>query len=349
MLRKLKSLLETISDEELAIDPNTPTDQLKNILRRNRVNPDITRAIAQNPNTDFPSLISLQPKHAQEVDTNPALDLHLFTDPDLYHEHDLPELNKVSNHKIIDFFSRHSAPEVRRSVASNKHTSPQTLDTLAYPDQDEHVLDGLVQNHTNVMASTLDKIASHPNSYFRAKVAEHPNVSLQTLLKLKDDPDMSVLVRVIKNHKIPEEIMNEMYEKSLQRPGAEKDVLHWNLAHNENISSYLLHKLTNTYSDDVLSAIGEHKNATIETLQKVVKKGDDDVRRTVADNKSVHMTPELLDDLSNHHVQRVLYAVACNPKTSDQTLQKIVNKHPRTSAYFKAEHRLSGESAYDEE
>ncbi|MFN8671089.1 MAG: hypothetical protein U0457_03275 [Candidatus Sericytochromatia bacterium] len=214
-----------------------------------------------------------------------------------------PQPKPVYYDPNLDLLANSNDWKVRKSVALNPNTSPQTLLKLSN-DFDSDVKAAVSNNPmlTNpyTPSEALTTLANSGEWKVRKAVAQHPNTSAQTLLKLGNDFDSDVKSAVSNNPKL-----TNPYTKS------------------EDLSL-----LASAGEWKIRKAVAQHPNTSAQTLLKLSNDFDSDVKAAVSNSpifRSLATRPTDLDLLAGSGDWKVRKAVAQHPNTSTQTLYRLSN------------------------
>lgn len=186
--------------ELLNIVSNTSTSSLELQRLLGYKHPKINACIAANPNTHPDTLVALYIDFPREVENNPALFLLTLEDPRFIYDlltitAKTLEAKKQQNKfpKILGSFLEHAIkhPDYSLRTFLAKTTSDSiVLDNLSN-DSDSYVLNYVASNkHTST--ETLTKLSKEEVDYVAMAVAKNKNTPVPVLQQLTEHPNYSV-------------------------------------------------------------------------------------------------------------------------------------------------------------
>lgn len=194
-----------------ALDPATPPALLD--ARSRSPHAAVRRSVAANPGSPPGVLLRLAVEFPQEVIDNPALRLHLLSDPGLFASLPLRTveivLQKAEVPEILLLaLLAHPSGQVRVAVASSLRIPPELLDRLA-SDPDDHVRRAAAANPLTPPGAVerLSRDASWP---LRAAVAGRPGASASLLGALASDACSDVRMAAACNPSTPSGVLERL-------------------------------------------------------------------------------------------------------------------------------------------
>jgi Leucine rich repeat variant len=222
---------------------------------------------------------------------------------------------------------------VRLAVAQNPSTPHNTLLKLA-EDPDFKIQLAVARNPSS-SATLLDLLVKHPeNSPIHTAVAEHPNTSTKTLLKL-----LPIYKRtIIQRNTLPTSFLEVILNETAQNKEILKDYeLCSLLLKKNNIPGYILSRLQGLVENNInyLADIAKHPQVLVDTLEKLAKIPHTWVKLVVAQNSK---TPDairiqLFEELSLSTEEIILEAVASDLNTPIYILEKIAEQESQQNKF----------------
>ncbi|BAZ41816.1 leucine rich repeat variant [Calothrix sp. NIES-4101] len=299
---------------EEALDENTPTERLREIVRKG--NKTIRNAVARNPNTPPDILIECFYEFPNHVLNNPALELILLENPNFLNE--LVSNNPfVFNDELPLFFvewaSRHPKESIRESVATSIQTPFHILAYLA-ADVDEDVRYKVAENHKTPSYS-LAQLAVDNSYKIRIAVAENITTTSETLEKLAQDEDENVRSKVAANERTPLETLEMLARDKC-------GMVRMASVENPCLSSESLETIFNSLIALDMNIIQQIK-LPLTFVDLAINHSNANIRLAVAAN---HYTPQnFLAKLVSDEVTEIRLTVAKNPNTSKSTLKILIH------------------------
>jgi hypothetical protein len=193
---------------------------------------------------------------------------------------------------------------VRRAVAENPNTNPETLAMLA-EDGDKAVPEAVAKN-PNTPLALLIALSGDEEPWVRRAVAENPNTNPETLAMLAEDGDEGVRSSVAENPNTNPETLAMLAEDG-------DYFVRSSVAENPNTNPETLAMLA---EDGWTSTVAENPNTNPETLAMLAQDEDEEVRSSVAENPNTN--PETLAMLAQDEDEEVRSAAVENPNTSPE-------------------------------
>ncbi|MEM7715367.1 MAG: HEAT repeat domain-containing protein [Cyanobacteria bacterium P01_A01_bin.68] len=246
--------------------PNRSVDMLKSAFPGN--NNDVLRIIARNPNTPTEALEILARREFANPTPEPNLILPPTQDDSLvqslaYNPNLTPEilstLTQDSSVDVRKILVRHpnlteelwlrlaedEAVSVRETVANSNQAPVNVLELLA-SDQETEVRIKVAGN-SNTPSTVLEKLAGNEKSQVRTAVASNQNLSTTILEQLANDEKIEVRRAVAKNPNTPENIRESLRDLVLQ-PNSRQTI--------STLSS--LPRIYNRQNDDLATVLTEY-------------------------------------------------------------------------------------------
>jgi len=214
-------------------------------------------------------------------------------DKDDYHEM-AEKIESVEDSDKLAKLAEHETWQVRKMVAHNKHTSPETL----------------------------AKLAKDENYNVRCLAALNDNTPDQSLIDLCSDEN-----KVVKSFVAIAKLPKEGELKLIQDPDAQ--VRHA-FAMSENASKDALTLLAKDKKKIVLEGVAHNKHTPVETLEKLAMRKDKDIRNEVAGNENA--SSSVLSYIYNHipydevkSYGKCARSIAYNGNASPELLEQMFN------------------------
>ncbi len=134
--RKMKSLMEEVSDLEAAQDPNTHPDKLE-ILAKHPTK-EVRRAVIGNPSTSMDVLLANAHKHPKTFLQNPVFPLLALERPDLFNQIKSATSFINADPSLVHVFSNSSNRDHRSDVAKHPSATQDIINKLSQ-DEDPYV------------------------------------------------------------------------------------------------------------------------------------------------------------------------------------------------------------------
>lgn len=183
-------------------------------------------------------------------------------------------ISLTPNPRLLERFASNPDPRIRATVAENKHTPEQVLDTLA-DDKVEFVRAGVARN-VKCPARLLRHFArTERNWAFRQEVAYNLGCPPDVLENLSDDVDRDVRVAVSLHPKTPEHVL---------RRWVSDDDLSYGVAANIGSPADVLVELS--YNRQVRWEVAENPATPVPALKRLAGDDEEFIRRQVASNKA---------------------------------------------------------------
>ncbi len=292
-----RPLLESLSCSEhfeirlaVAANPNTPSEMLTQLAQEQ--NEWIHQAIAANPNTPPAVLAQFATDSKPSVALLQAIALHPATPL------------SILKHLVSSNYPRVTQAAME-SLYWETNLDPQwkTLYQLLFesssPDLPSH------------LTSKLEKMAVHPDSKIRVKLAENPKTPRHILYKLLQDPDIEVRLGLVNNPQTPWTLLGELICQELGEPATTDSELE---------SNSLLGEILKCCKQDWIQLeIAGNPNVPVRLLRRLATHSDPMIRRKVAVNP--HTPPQCLLNLAQDEDWDVRRTVYRNPHAPSKALE----------------------------
>ena len=182
----------------VAKNPSAPPELLQELSNSSDA---ITREnVAANPNTPTEVLLKLGTEFPEQLLDNPVFSLLLLENPNLVEQMPLTTLLSILKLErvpvsFLEWAAGHSNRDVLLAVVKNPNTPQSALERLAEGTQVSW-LGQYIAQHSNTPGGTLSKLARDKNPNVRHSVAGHPNTPGDVLDWLTEDLGMSSAVRL---------------------------------------------------------------------------------------------------------------------------------------------------------
>lgn len=203
--------------------------------------------------------------------------------------------------------------------------------------------------HASTSPSVLDSLSEHEDMEVRWRVAINPNTSQDTLRKMVQDKNNSVLHCLAQNTNIPHDVIESLFFIATNRGGV---MVAQGLASNPRTKPNMLESLSKIKDKMVRFLVGSNPNTTIHILKELAKKSKYFVRSGVAKNPSItdeiswllarsknldvignlcensSTHPDVLDILAEKYADndRILMRIAKNTSAKASTLEYVFDK-----------------------
>jgi hypothetical protein len=338
------------------IDPNKVKEIIDSKFDNKKEHPDVRTAAlnAKINNTDYDEKEGSK-KILNDPTEDPKIKLHVLR----YHKHGLNDI-EVMHHLIpmskskdddvrmladntlsvlaqgddkdvLHHLALHGSDYVKREVASNIATHPDTLQHLAEK-SDDYMVHRTIAGHRNAHPDTLHHLAKKSNNPdVHLKIADHPYVlpdTLQHLAEKSNNPD--VHARIAEHPYAHPDTLHHLAKKS-NNPDVHKMIAGNPNAHPDTLQ----HLAEKSNNPDVHARIAEHPNVLPDTLQHLAEKSNNpDVHARIAEHPNAH--PDTL-----HHLAKksnnpdVHLKIADHPNVLPDTLHEIGVKSPHVAVHKK--------------
>lgn len=208
-----------------------------------------------------------------------------------------------------------SEPGVRRSVARNPNTPPETLAALS-SDQSRNVRADVIRN-PNTPAKTLASFASDNDVAVRTILADNTSAPPEALKALASDKDAGIRLSVARN---PGTSSDVLFRLSSDAHAA----VRMNVAQNPNSPLDALVGLSSDTNQDIREGIARNPATPSNILTNLLASdGRPSMRKSIARNPN---TPsEILNGLASHEDDMTRHYVGGNPNTPAQALSVLAS------------------------
>ncbi|MEH2260960.1 HEAT repeat domain-containing protein [Nostoc sp.] len=223
--------------------------------------------------------------------------------------------------KVLEQLAKDADETVRQVVLQNANLPLQILLELAR-DKSLNVRSWLLykssHNKTLTPIQLLEILAQDESEQVRAKVAEHPDSSVEILTRLANDTSREVKMKLTANPNTPVTI--------LTRLGLEENLVN---QRNPNTPGIVLAQTVKSMSSKNLADFIKHpvkgSQMPVETLSQLASHTDSSVRYRVASHPNTPAT--VLRQLARDSYVATVRAVASNANTFPETLE-VLASHP---------------------
>ena len=312
--------------KKLSKNFHTPPEILEQLA--NSHDYDVKLSVAENPNTPIKVLEQLV-----NYD-NDDIKISIAKNPKASSE----MLEKLSNDKNM---------EIKQLVAKNPNTSAGTLEKLS--SEENLKLD--IACNPNTSAETLDKLVKiddiHELDFSQFKllscIAEHPNISDKTLLKMINNETISSLISysILENPNVPVSIIEKLAcegnEETKCRvaefPKTPISILkilandqslrvRRSVASNPNISDEMLANFMND-ENNYKKSLSKNPKTPSEMLARLADDENNEIKINVCNNPNTPVN--ILEKFSNDSNWRIRRAVASNTSATEEILDRLSN------------------------
>ncbi len=231
--------------------------------------------------------------------------------------------NKTPIH-VLEQLARDTDEIVRRVVSENFNLPLKILLELARDNSTNvrlNLLYKLSNKKVQAPIQLLELFAQDESEQVRAKVAEHPDITVELLVCLANDSSREVKSAVVKNIKTPTSILEKL--------GLEENIFAVRNPHTPGtVLAQAVNKTTGYKSHETLRDLIKQSGWTKDTqmpsdvLDELSYHKDSGVRMEVADHHKTSIST--LERLSNDEYLYVRLRVAQNPNTPPHALEQIV-------------------------
>ena len=316
------------------------------ILAQLATNKDrVTRQyVASNPNTPLEIIKKLSQEFPEEVISNLTFDLLLIEEPDndwvqltLARSSTTPietlvELSKSDDYgiraavagnlttplSVLDELSARINNEpfparVFTAVAKNPNTTAQILDKLIQAGGGKciPVLDAVL-NNPKVSLATLKRLANQPNISIKHSVFKHPKVTENFVRNLSFSPHANVRKAVAEHPKTD-------YSTILMLAKDKFDKVRCTIAERQDITPGTIRILVRDSSENVRGKIAERQDITPRTIEILARDSSENVREKIA--KRQYLSPKIISNLARDSHQSVRYQIAYHQNATPETVE----------------------------
>lgn len=300
----------------------TPTSVLDKIAFQD-VLLSVKQAISKNPNVSYETLFYMSVNDGR-VELLESIAENAVSDEILSHfvhsSYDTVRLGVAKNihtaSALLTLLANDKSKNVRVAVA-NANTYPETLDRMAHNKNATLSELKAIASNPHTSADTLNYIFSkNDDKWLLFQIAKNPNTSEAVLKELSKNEDKDIRCGVAQNPSVDSALLEILSHDKYSF--VQSDV-----ALNRNTSNNTLMRLSNRANPDVLCNVALNPNTDAQTLSRLARSYISEVRESVAQNENTK--PEDLALLSTDISTYVRCEVARNPKTPPITLIRLTH------------------------
>lgn len=283
-------VLETLSKDgsiyvrhNVAANPSTSLEVLEALSKDPRAL--VRGAVAVNPNSSLEILVHLSRDASYFVQDEIAERMMALAESPTTSPQILEQLAQIE-----DLRDGKSDSNIRRRVAENPSTPPDTLNALS-TDRDFQVLWGVALNPC-LSHSVLEKLAQEEDHYVREYVAKNPKLNQSILEKLSRDSEEGVRISVAGNPSTS--------QATLEALSKDEEEVREAVAENPNAGLAILDLLSKDESERVRRKVALNPNSSAQILELLAEDEDSDVsqnaRRESISEPTDDLDPESTED-----------------------------------------------------